>query len=86
MVTPPSSNDTTTMRIPAMASRSDAPGSRGGRSMTSGSGSSKASATPRVTAQTMLTHRICSGVSGSVRFAMTATNMTRASLPLVGSM
>jgi hypothetical protein len=40
--------------------------SRGGRRMTSASVGSKASASASVTAVTMLTHRICTGVIGSV--------------------
>ena len=63
-----------------------ASGRRGGRAITSASAGSKARATARVTAVTMFTHRICTGVSGRTRPKVTAASMTRPSAPLVGRM
>jgi hypothetical protein len=57
---------TSSMRPINVPERMAAPGTRGGRCITPASGRSKASASPSVTAVTMLTQRICTGVIGSV--------------------
>ena len=53
--------------------------------MMSGSGGSKASARPSVTALIMFTHRIWTGVIGSVVPARIASRMISACAVLVGS-
>ena len=59
--------------------------SRGGRCMTSGSDGSTPSANARVTAVTILTHRICSVVNGSCSPIVMATTMVSACAQLVAS-
>jgi hypothetical protein len=61
-------------------------GSRGGRRITPRSAGSKASASARVTAVIMFTHRICTGVMGSARPSRMAAIRVSASPPLVGRM
>ena len=60
------------------------PGSRGRRSMRSGSPGSKASIRPRATAVVMLIHRIWTGVIGRVVPTAIAARITRPSPRLVG--
>ena len=59
-------------------------GSRGGQSITAGSGGSKASVRPSAAAVAMLIHRICAGVIGSTMPKAIAAMMTSDSVPFVG--
>ena len=78
------SSDTSTIRQSMNGDTSAAPARRGLRSITPGSGGSKASARPRVTVSTMLIHRICTAVIGKVMPSSKATTIASASPPLVG--
>ena len=73
------------MRQTRKRDSSGSSGRRGGRRITPGSVGSKASVRPSATAVTMLTHRICTGVIGSVRPNRIAAMIASASPPLVGS-
>ena len=59
-------------------------GRRGGRRMVPGSVGSKASVMPSALAVSRLTHRICTGVSGSVSPTRMAPITASAMAPLVG--
>ena len=77
---------TKTMRVKSSRVIRGSPVGRGGRSMMPSSAGSKDSASASVTLVTMLIHRICPAVTGMARPANTASRITPASPPLVGSM
>ncbi len=74
------------MRHASRPLSSGSSGARGGRVMMSASGRSKASASASVTAVTMFTHRICTGVIGIVRPNSTAQKTIAAWPMFVGRM
>ena len=80
-----SSTVTKPMRQSMKPFTSGSRGSRGGRAIRPGSGRSKAMASDRVTAVTMFTHRICTGVIGRVMPSSTAISTIEAWATLVGN-
>jgi hypothetical protein len=79
------SSDTNPTRQSTKRDRIASSGRRGGRRMMSGSAPSKASAMASTTELTMFTHRIWTGVIGSVSPSTSARISASASPPFTGS-